>query len=181
MKGLRYTGSMHKRDPQALPLPGGLDHGRMQRLLGYNVAQAGILSNAIYEEAIGTPLDLRQVEFTILVLVESNVEVTQKSLSLALGIAAPNLTVILDRMVDRGLVRRVRSETDRRTQLVELTARGTTLTRKASAIADDMEEELLGHFSAAERAMLFELLQKVAALRKPPELRAVAGKRAKAA
>jgi DNA-binding MarR family transcriptional regulator len=167
---------MQKRDEEGLHFLGGLDHRRMQELLGYNLAQAAIPSHAIYEAAIGTPLGLRQVEFTVLVLVDSNAEVTQKSLSLALGIAAPNLTVILDRMVERGFVRRVRSETDRRAQLVQLTAKGAALTRKACAIARDMEEELLGHFSAAERAMLFELLQKVAVLRRAPALRVVANK-----
>ncbi|WP_447777854.1 MarR family winged helix-turn-helix transcriptional regulator [Variovorax boronicumulans] len=146
----------------------------MQHLLGYNLAQACIPSFAIYDEAIGTPLQLRQVEFTILVLVSSNENVTQKMLSLALGIAAPNLTVILDRLDRRGLIRRERSEADRRAQHVQLTPKGRTLTRKASGAAEQMEGELLGHFSQAERAMLFELLQKVATFRKPRPARATA-------
>lgn len=165
-----------KSDEEDLHFLGGLDHSRMQQLLGYNLVQASLPTDALFEEAIGAPLELRQVEYTILVLVDSNTDVTQKSLSTALGIAAPNLTVILDRMVKRGIVRRVRSETDRRAQYVQLTAKGTTLTRKASAIAEHMEEQLLGHFSAAERAMLFELLQKVAVLRKRAGLRLVAQK-----
>ncbi|MBS0343014.1 MAG: MarR family transcriptional regulator [Proteobacteria bacterium] len=143
----------------------------MQHLLGYNLAQACIPSFAIYEEAIGGPLQLRQVEFTILVLVSSNENVTQKSLSLALDIAAPNLTVILDRLDRRGLVRRVRSETDRRAQHVQLTAKGRTLTRKATQAAEQMEDALLGQLSRAEQAMLFELLQKVATFRKPRSTR----------
>lgn len=146
---------------------GGLDHRQMQHLLGYNLAQACIPSFAIYEQAIGGPLQLRQVEFTILVLVSSNEDVTQKALSLALGIAAPNLTVILDRLDKRGLVRRVRSEADRRAQYVQITAKGRTLTRKAHLLSEQMEAELLGPLSQAERAMLFELLQKVASFRKP--------------
>lgn len=75
--------------------------------------------------------------------------------------------MILDRLDKRGLLRRVRSETDRRAQHVQITPKGRTLTRKAHQLSEQMEAELLGPLSQAERAMLFELLQKVASYRKP--------------
>lgn len=160
-------GSMTKFDPSQLHLQsfGGLDHRRMQRLLGYNLAQASIPTFAIFDREIGPPLELRQVEYTILVLVDSNSYVTQKKLSLALDIAAPNMTVILDRLVKRELIERTRSEEDRRIQFLKLTEKGRQLNEKACAIADRMEMDLLAHLSEAERAMLFELLQKVSLLR----------------
>ncbi len=138
----------------------------MQGLLGYNLAQASIPAFSVFERSIGSPLGLRQVEFTILVLLDSNAEVTKKALSHALDIAAPNLTVILDRLEKKGLLTRTRSEDDKRAQHVHLTSKGRTLVQKADAIALVMEQELLGHFTSAEQAMLFELLQRVAVLRK---------------
>ena len=51
--------------------------------------------------------------------------------------------------------------------LWQLTPKGRALHAKAKQIADTMEHELLSHFSGGERAMLFELLQKVSAQRRP--------------
>lgn len=138
----------------------------MQRLLGYNLAQASIPAFGIYEQSIGAPLKLRQVDFTILILIDSNTDVTQKQLSGALGIAPSNLTVILDRSVKAGLIKRVPSENDRRSQLLQLTAAGKALAKKATGISETMEAELLSYFSAGEQVMLFELLQRLAHLRR---------------
>ena len=145
----------------------GLNQSEMLRLLGYNIAQAAIPAFKLFDTLIGLPLGLRQVEYSILTLVESNEKATHKRLSAALGVAAPNLTIVLDRLEQRQLVKRTRSQHDGRVQHIELTQRGRTLHGKAKQIADTMEDELLSHFSAGERAMLFELLQKLAAQRRP--------------
>jgi len=145
----------------------GLDQSELLRLLGYNIAQAAIPAYRLFDTLIGLPLGLRQVEFSILSLIQANDKVTPKRLSTALGVAAPNLTIVLDRLEQRQLVKRTRSAHDRRVQHIELTAKGRTLHAKARQIADTMEDDLLNRFSAGERAMLFELLQKVAALRQP--------------
>ena len=55
-------------------LPGGLDHGKMRGLLGYNLAQAAIPSLKIFNKRIGEPFQLRRIDFTILMLVASNPE-----------------------------------------------------------------------------------------------------------
>ena len=148
-------------------LPGGLDHGRMQKLLGYNLAQAAIPSLKIFNKRIGEPFQLRRIDFTILMLVASNPNVTQRQMSLALDVSAPRLTLVCDKLVERGLITRTRSEEDRRKQTIALTRKGVALVRKAERIADGMESELLGHLSESERAQLFQLLEKVARHRRP--------------
>ena len=145
----------------------GLDQSNLLRLLGYNIAQAAIPAYKLFDSLIGLPLGLRQVEFSILSLVEANDKVTHKRLSTALGVAAPNLTIVLDRLEQRQLVKRMRNPHDARMQYIQLTPKGRALHAKAKQIADTMENELLSHFSAGERAMLFELLHKVAAQRRP--------------
>lgn len=141
---------------------GGLNHGQMQGLLGYNLAQASVTASLVYEGHLGGPLDLRQVDFTILTLIGSNTDVTLKNLAEALGIAPSNLTVIVDRSVARNLVVREPSEDDRRSRHLRLTASGRALLEKAWEVARHMESAMLAHFSSAERAMLFELLGRVA-------------------
>ena len=138
----------------------------MQKLLGYNLAQAAIPSGKIFSQRIGEPFQLRRIDFTILMLVAANPHVTQRQMSLALDVSAPRLTLVCDKLVERGLITRTRSEEDRRKQTIALTRRGAALVKKAEKIADGMEGELLGHLSDEERAQLFRLLEKVARQRR---------------
>jgi MarR family transcriptional regulator for hemolysin len=147
-------------------LPGHLDHGRMKKLLGYNLAQAAIPSFKIFQKRIGEPFQLRRLDFTILMLVAANPGVTQRQMSLALDVSAPRLTLVCDKLEERELITRTRSEDDRRKQYIALTRKGSALVRKAERIAEHMERELLGHLTALEQTMLFQLLEKVAVHRR---------------
>lgn len=140
---------------------GGLDHSRLTHLVGYAASRASIELKKSFARHLG-PLQLKAVEFSILVLVASNDEVNQKQLGAALDVSAPNLAVTLDRLVERGWVERVRSTLDRRAQIVHLTAPGRELVRRAERIASTMEDDALKGLSSAERALLIELLLKVA-------------------
>ena len=138
-----------------------IEQDRMRRLLGYNLAIASAAAFKRFDRNVAAVHGLRRVEFTVLVLIDSNPDVTAKKLGNALGIAAPNMTVMLDRLERRELLRRVKSEADGRAQHVILTRKGKALAAKAEMAAATAEEELLDCFTAAERAMLFELLQRV--------------------
>ena len=142
--------------------PGGLDHGAMWPILGYNIALAAIPTSKLFTQYIGRPFKLKQVEFTIITLLSSNTDVTTKQLSLALGVPAPNLTVILDRLEARDLLVRTRSESDRRVQYISLTRAGAAIAKKATACVEPMEAEAGRHLTPAESRTLFELLKKVA-------------------
>jgi DNA-binding MarR family transcriptional regulator len=154
------------RDRHDSVFPGGLDHGPMQKLLGYNLAQAAIPSFKIFTKRIGEPFQLRRLDFTILMLVAANPGVTQRQLSLALNVSAPRLTLVCDKLAERELITRTRSEEDRRKQYIALTRKGTALVKKADQVADGMERELLGHLTDVERTLLFQLLEKVAVHRR---------------
>jgi DNA-binding MarR family transcriptional regulator len=143
-----------------------LDQRRMQRLLGYNLAIASAAAFKRFDKHVTTVHGLRRVEFTVLVLIDSNTDVTSKKLGTALGIAAPNMTVMLDRLEKRELVRRVKSEADGRAQHLVITRKGKLLAAKAETAAAEAEGELLDLLSPAEQAMLFELLQKLGAHRR---------------
>ena len=138
-----------------------LDSSRLSHLVGYAASRASITLRKVFAKHM-EPLDLKIVEFSILMLVAQNPQVNQKQLGQALDISAPNMAVTLDRMVERGWVERIRSEKDRRAQHIHLTAEGTQLVQRAERIAATMEAPSLAMLSAAERALLIELLHKVA-------------------
>jgi DNA-binding MarR family transcriptional regulator len=143
-----------------------LDQSRLTHLVGYAATRASVELKKSFGKHLG-PLQLKAVEFSILVLVASNEQVNQKQLGQALDVSPPNLAVTLDRMVERGWVERVRSTEDRRSQMVVLTASGQKLVQRAEKIASTMENETLQVLSAAERLLLLELLLKVARGRRP--------------
>jgi len=139
----------------------GLDQSRLTHLVGYAATRASVELKKTFQKHLG-PLELKAVEFSILVLVASNPGVNQKQLCQTLDDSAPNMAITLDRMVEHGWVERVRSTEDRRAQEVHLTAAGRGLVQRAEKIAGSMEREATDVLSDAERLLLIELLLRVA-------------------
>lgn len=150
-----------RTDPPPHPGADTLDQSRLTHLVGYAASRAAITMKRVFARNF-EPLDLKVVEFSILMLVAANPQVNQKQLGEALDISAPNMAVTLDRLVERGWVERVRSTKDRRAMHIHLTASGADLVERAGKIAATMEAPALRALSAAERALLIELLMKVA-------------------
>ncbi|MDB5818497.1 MAG: MarR family transcriptional regulator [Rhizobacter sp.] len=138
-----------------------LDQSRLAHLVGYAATRASVQLKKEFARHMAS-LSLKAVEFSILMLIASNDEVNQKQLGRALDVSAPNLAVILDKLVERGIVERIRSQQDRREQFIHLTAAGREMALQADLIARDMEREAVAALSEGERLMLIELLHKVA-------------------
>jgi DNA-binding MarR family transcriptional regulator len=141
---------------------GGLQEGGIHGLLGYQLAQAAILTSQAFVDVVGKSLNLRMVEFTVLQLVRENAPVTPTKLAKALAITSPAITTWLDRLEERGLVHRERDETDRRTQNVRMTPKGDELVTLAIGRLLEADRQVLKQLSQGERHMLLELLHKVA-------------------
>jgi DNA-binding MarR family transcriptional regulator len=152
--------------PQVVNHPPPLELGALQHLLGYQIALASIPTTSLFKRFITAEFGFNKLEFTILMLLEANAEVSPKRLSHLLNIPAPNLTLVLDKLQGRHLLVRSQNASDRRVMLLGLTREGRAAVKKMRAVADNMEKEWLKFISPAERAMLFELLKKVAAHRR---------------
>jgi DNA-binding MarR family transcriptional regulator len=139
----------------------GLSLGALSRVVGYHLAQAGVVTTAAYERHIGEPFGLRKVEFSLLMLLLANGALAPKRLALTLALTAPSLTLLLDRLQQRGLLRRERNPADGRSQHIVLTDAGKAFAREAARVAGTMEDELAARLTPAEHAMLIELLCKV--------------------
>lgn len=80
-----------------------------------------------------------------------------------LGVGQSVVTPIIDRLEARQLVRRRRSEEDRRVWLVELTEAGRRTFADEDAIYRQVAAEMLAPLQPQEREMLVALLEKVSA------------------
>jgi DNA-binding MarR family transcriptional regulator len=141
---------------------GALSLGALSDVLGYHIAQARVTTMDTFERHIGQPFGLRTVEYSLLLLLLANGPQSPKRLGQALALSAPNLTLLLDRLQQRGLIRRERSPTDGRSHNIVLTDAGRRMADDGAAAAGPMERELDDRLSRAERMMLIELLRKVA-------------------
>ncbi len=163
------TGSTPRRRPLracAAHAAGGgaadeLSLGILSEVLGFHLARASAPTFELFERHVGRPLELRRVEYSLLLLLLANGALPAKRLGAALAMSAPNLSLLVDRLEQRGLVRRERNQTDRRSQNIVLTDEGRTLATRGAAAAPAMERELLDRLSHAERLMLIELLAKL--------------------
>lgn len=149
------------RTPQAR-----LAEGPLHGLVGYQLAQASVVTNRVFDAQAARRGGLRRVEFTILALVQVNPDVTARQLARALAVTPPNIAIWIERLEQQGWILRNRSETDARVQHIRLSRTGAALVDQTTRQLLEAEAEALAALTAAERAMLAELLHKVALARR---------------
>ncbi|HEY6513380.1 MAG TPA: MarR family winged helix-turn-helix transcriptional regulator [Burkholderiaceae bacterium] len=155
---------MNPSDVAEAPLraDGTLEFGALRDVLGFHITLANITTVALFERHVGQPFNLRKAEFSLLMLLLANGATPAKRLARTLRLSAPNLTMLIDRMQAKHWLRRERNPADRRSQLIVLSPDGLALAKRAQAAAKSMESGLLRRLTRAERAMLIELLTKLA-------------------
>jgi len=92
---------------------------------------------------------------------ESKAELTMSDLSRRLMVTNGNLTSLIGRLVREGLVKRETLPTDRRTQIVRLTAAGKRSLDAMTSEHQQWIDSLFSELTSADRARLFELLGKL--------------------
>lgn len=143
---------------------GRMEEARLQKVVGYQLAQAAIVTDAIFFEQVGKPFGLRPVEYTVLTLIAENPGGSLVRLARALSVTPPHVTTIVDRLEAKALVAREASEEDRRAHVLHVTSKGADLVRKATQRIVAAESAALP-LTSGEQAILAELLHKVALAR----------------
>ncbi|MFP4518103.1 MAG: MarR family winged helix-turn-helix transcriptional regulator [Oceanicaulis sp.] len=86
------------------------------------------------------------------------------TLSRNVSLSQPTITAILDRLTASGLVKRAKSDTDRRAVLAELTEEGSAAAARSPQLLQAGFIEAFHQLPSWERHMLIASLQRVAAL-----------------
>ena len=139
-----------------------VDEGGLSALLGWRLAQARVATHEVFDAQVTQPLGMKPVELSMLELLRANPGIAPARLARALAVSRPQATQLLDRLEQRGLARRRPSGTDGRGFEVHATAEGQRCARDAVARLQAAEQAVLAPLSGAERAMLLELLAKLA-------------------
>ncbi|MGN8159645.1 MarR family winged helix-turn-helix transcriptional regulator [Salinisphaera sp. RV14] len=129
--------------------PGGgrdeaLDDSGLRELVGYQLKRADLAMQKLFAREIGEPFQLRQIEFSVLVLLACNERLTHKRISAALGVAPSNMVSVMSALEARDLVIRRRNPTDGRSAFWQITEAGATLEHRAAMAVREMETSRFG-------------------------------------
>ena len=116
----------------------------------------------LIEDALFERFDLTAQQYNALRLLKAAHPKKVATLGLAgrLVSRAPDITRLVDKLVDRGLVERERPADNRRVVNVGITEAGLTLLHELAGAVRECHERQLGHMEEGEMRMLVELLRK---------------------
>jgi len=138
-----------------------LDFGPFGDWIGFRLRMAQIASFqsfARHTQAIG----LSPGRFAALILIDRNPGISQTVLARAIGSDKSTLTPVLDNLVKNGLIRRVRTRSDRRLYELSLTDEGRKVVRVMQEAAQRHERELDAIVGPKDRAQFVKILRKIA-------------------
>jgi DNA-binding MarR family transcriptional regulator len=131
--------------------------------VGYALRRAQVVIFADFNHALAE-LELRPVQFSVLLMIDQNPGASQSSVSAALGIQKANFVATIADLVKRGLVRRRKSDTDARTYSLSLTRGGRALLQHASQLQSLHEARVTAQIGKEGRLQLLGLLDRLSAL-----------------
>jgi len=138
----------------------GLDLGLLPTLLGYHLRVAHVAVFQNFGQTVGEA-DITPPQLGTLMLVEANPGISQSAVAEALRFDRSTLVQIVDRLEERGLLKREASTRDRRSHALTLTAAGARLLVTLKELLRTHEAEIAASLSAAERATLIALLERL--------------------
>ena len=125
--------------------------------LGYLIRRAQIW---IFQDFIRTlaEVNIRPAQYSVLLVIEANVGLSQSALAQTLGIERARLVHLLDDLEARNMVQRARSKRDRRSHTLTLTVRGRSALARIKQLADEHERRLAQKVGVPNHKKLLRLL-----------------------
>ena len=120
-----------------------IDSRRLTGLAGYLIRKAQLWVFQDFNATLA-PIELRPVQYSILVIIRDNPGLSQIALSQVLGIVRSGLVPLLDTLENKGLLDRRPSALDRRSHALYLTPAGNQLLERADALVQKHEARLIG-------------------------------------
>lgn len=143
------------------PGPQKLKPSLVETLIGYYIRRADSVASADFAQALeGT--GTRQVLFAVTAIVAANGGINQGAVGKELGVKRANMVALVNELVDMGVIDRRAAPGDRRAFALHLTPEGRRRFDEWSRLVVAHEEALFKNFSPAERALLIELLARLA-------------------
>jgi DNA-binding MarR family transcriptional regulator len=136
----------------------------LRALIGYALRRAqGAVYADLNESLAG--LDLRPVQYTLLLMVAENPGASQSGVCEALGIQKANCVPTMSELERRGLIQRRKSMHDARSYELHLSAKGKRILMRAGKVQASHERRLTDRIGIQGREQLLDLLGKLSDLK----------------
>jgi DNA-binding MarR family transcriptional regulator len=115
----------------------------------------------VFEQINCDVVTLQEMQVISFLFSRGSVKMTDIAEYLLFGLS--NLTAIVDKLEAKNIVKRVRSDEDRRVVLVSLTSEGKVLAQKNLEQKLDLAKQMLSALSSSDQESLMELMKKIVA------------------
>lgn len=135
--------------------------GATSSIVGYRLRRAQL---SVFKKFLSVfdDLKLRPVEYTVLVLIADNPGRKQTEIAEVLGIKRANFVTLVHGLEERGLVKRVPSDADKRANALHLTVEGVGFVAHARGVHETMEQDLVARLGGEKaRKTLLDLLDRL--------------------
>lgn len=133
----------------------------LDSLIGYQMRRAGASMGADYAWFAG-PDRLRPSQLTALGIIADNPGVHASTVGSLLRVARANMVQLVSVLVERGLVERRSSPSDKRVVELHLTDAGVAAAAAAKTFMAEHEARMTAHLTERQRVQLHDLLRRVA-------------------
>jgi DNA-binding MarR family transcriptional regulator len=135
-----------------------------KELIGYALRRA---QGAVYADLNDglSRLELRPLQYTLMLMVSENPGVSQSAVCEALGIQKANCVPSMSELERRGFIIRKKSSTDARSYELHLTAKGRRILQRAGEVQSLHESRLVERIGIEGRAQLLALLGKLSGIK----------------
>ncbi|TMH13427.1 MAG: MarR family transcriptional regulator [Betaproteobacteria bacterium] len=127
---------------------------------GHLIRRLNQISMALFFEET-TPLGLTSVQYAALNMIAEVPGIDQASLSNMIAFDKTTIVKVLDRLVEKGLITRTRSETDRRLNHLHITPKGTQLLKEIHPMLDRSDKRILAPLSDADQRKFMQMLSRL--------------------
>ena len=116
--------------------------------------------DATCQQAYG---DVSKLEFNLLIMLGKSEKMIMREVADFLGIPVSSATAIIDKLSEKGYLRRIHSSSDRRTIMVVLSQEGKSIYLSLTSKMKNFARGVMDKLGEAEKKKLVQLLEKAAA------------------
>jgi DNA-binding MarR family transcriptional regulator len=124
---------------------------------GHLIRRLNQISVAMFLEEIGH-LDLTPRQYAALNMIKEIPNIDQASLCNMIAMDKTTIVKVIDRLVEKGLITRTRSDTDRRTNWLAITDAGNETIKQVVPLLDRSDHRILAPLSREDRVRFMEML-----------------------
>jgi DNA-binding MarR family transcriptional regulator len=105
--------------------------------------------------------DLSLMQVNTIRLIEHYKPCTMSTLAKSMGLTMGSVTQLIDRLIERKYVKRIRSTEDRRVVYAELTAKGKKVIQATRQQVEDFANDMLSKFTTEEQENILDVFERM--------------------